>query len=336
MVENDQSSLSAEEDEHSVCSDSNDSSWYSAEESGESTSDETTLAPKKTSQKPCRYYNEGYCKNGKKCTFQHVCKYYLKGNCKWGSSCALKHSGRSDPDSSTSDGEGDRKKSKKSTNRRPHGKHYQWQIKHKREWQNIEHDYIIEAHYSLPGAKRIKLFNSKYGSVSINFDKMKVCGKQLKVRRMTFEDSRQKNEWIWYYLSDHQWTEYGKKVKKKKKKKKKNLSLGSNGKRSIKSAAVEKEYQKNQQGSLKFKTDKATYTICFKEMRQTNQETGTKRKVRRRPKFVAQKPKQRENIANALEDLRISPKQPVWQFEGNRGNWHDFKHRVWKYKYLLS
>lgn len=43
------------------------------------------------------------------------------------------------------------------------GKFYQWQLHDGKTWLNIEHDHVIEALYSLPENKGMKLYNSPYG-----------------------------------------------------------------------------------------------------------------------------------------------------------------------------
>ncbi|XP_043943671.1 uncharacterized protein LOC122815322 isoform X2 [Protopterus annectens] len=200
---------------------------------------------------------------------------------------------------------------------RSSNKQYQWQLK-KNEWMNIEHDSIIETHYSLPWAKSIKLFNTPYGKLFIDFNKMEIRNKRLQVRRQSFETSESENVWCWYYYRSKQWTEYGKK--------------DLQGKRiPVQSAAIERKYQKNKKGAFRFEARHSSYKISFQEMIQTNTKTGSKRKVRRRPKLLATPVQSLSTMFAHFHVAPLStattPRSAVWQFEGNTGKWYNFKHR---------
>lgn len=43
------------------------------------------------------------------------------------------------------------------------GRPYQWQINDGKGWKDVENDHIIEAQYSLPHSKSIKIYNTPYG-----------------------------------------------------------------------------------------------------------------------------------------------------------------------------
>lgn len=43
------------------------------------------------------------------------------------------------------------------------GRYYQWQLRGKGDWKDIENDHILEAQYSLPHTKSIKIYNTQYG-----------------------------------------------------------------------------------------------------------------------------------------------------------------------------
>lgn len=43
------------------------------------------------------------------------------------------------------------------------GRPYQWQINDGKGWRDVENDHIIEAQYSLPHTKSIKIYNTSYG-----------------------------------------------------------------------------------------------------------------------------------------------------------------------------
>ncbi|KAI9218742.1 hypothetical protein BC828DRAFT_350107, partial [Blastocladiella britannica] len=53
-----------------------------------------------TSHIPCKFFRQGTCAAGEKCSFSHsldstavvpICKHWAKGNCKFGARCALAH-----------------------------------------------------------------------------------------------------------------------------------------------------------------------------------------------------------------------------------------------------
>ncbi|XP_048463425.1 uncharacterized protein si:ch211-244b2.4 [Rhincodon typus] len=188
---------------------------------------------------PCKFYNKGKCKN-RNCTYLHVCKYYLNGNCRYGENCRLSHRMRSVSESSSSSNEDTPRRGR----RQPSEKHYRWQIQNGKEWNDIKHDHVIEAQYSMPGTKGMKLYHTKYGMISIDFNKMKVRGKDLKVRRKTLGDSPVKDEWLWYYHYKHNWKLFSDKGNR--------------------SADIESQYQQNLQNSIQITLDQRTYKILFR------------------------------------------------------------------------
>ncbi|CAB1346148.1 unnamed protein product, partial [Coregonus sp. 'balchen'] len=90
------------------CSESNSESSATEEESDSDAAGQqhghtpsTSAQSQKDQEEPCRYYNSGHCRDGKRCHYRHVCKYALKGNCRNGTKCRLKHpSSSSDRDGS--------------------------------------------------------------------------------------------------------------------------------------------------------------------------------------------------------------------------------------------
>ncbi|KAI1882115.1 hypothetical protein AGOR_G00247360 [Albula goreensis] len=284
-----------------------------------SSDNEQAATPRRSRHKQaCRYYNDGHCKYGNKCRDPHVCKYFQQGNCRYGNKCRLRHINISDDSSDEEDRDERRRRQHRSSSRdrkdldrRP----YVWQIDGGHGWEDIENDHIIEAQYSQPKVKGIKIYNTLFGAVSIDFNRMKVREKtKLRVRRYTSKQASQKTEWIWYYNSNHGWVPFGKKDSK-----------GQTA--SVTSARIEDEYQKGQRGSLRFNFNGATYEISFQGMRQENLSTKQKRRVARRPKYRPQ------NKAGGLEsrmrslDVSSSRGGPTWEFQGDQGKWHAFKHR---------
>ncbi|XP_035283555.1 protein mono-ADP-ribosyltransferase PARP12 isoform X1 [Anguilla anguilla] len=265
----------------------------------------------------CKFYNQGKCKNGKKCQYLHVCQYFLKGKCRYGSGCRLKHISNSGSESSEDEGQSrqrrnGRRRSSSGENAANDGRPYRWQLNSGSGWKNIENDHIIEAQYSRPSARGIRLYNTRFGVIAIDFKKMKVLKKTgLRVRRWSSSQAGLNTEWVWYCSRKNDWVQYGEK--------------DSKGKvASVTSSKIEKEFQKSPKGSLRFTIDATNYRINFRDMSQENFRNGRKRDVARRPKLMI--PQDRGgSVTAALQGLGVS--SPTWEFEGNSGKWYIFKHR---------
>ncbi|XP_068163110.1 protein mono-ADP-ribosyltransferase PARP12-like isoform X2 [Antennarius striatus] len=257
----------------------------------------------------CRFYNSGGCRDGPRCRYLHVCKYALRGKCRNGSKCKLNHNtGRG-----SSFGARRIHSHQPSTNdegtKGPilnDGRFYQWQLNARNSWKDIENDHVIEAQYSLPHTKSIKIYNTPYGSVNIDFNRMRVDGKSVRVRRL--DDGN--TEWIWYFTVHRKWNKYGTKV-----------SYGTCS--SVTSNDIEKKFKTDPKGSITFSITGETLEIRFEEMQQVGKKR--RRKVNRRPLY---RHKQAgagvSQAAAALHNLSLGS-GPKWQFEKKRGGWHDFK-----------
>ncbi|KAF7669668.1 hypothetical protein LDENG_00151620 [Lucifuga dentata] len=282
-----------------------DSDFSDAESDSDEDSDEETFTSGSGCQEePCRHYNSGFCRDGNKCNYLHFCKYALKGNCRYGSSCRLKH-----PVSSNESSTVENSRSTSAEMKLSDGRYYQWQLNDGKGWKDVDNDHIIEAHYSLPHTKRIKIYNTPYGVVNIDFKKMRVYGKSLKVRRL--DDGH--TTWFWYCSFRHKWVKYGEKDLK--------------GKASpVQSSDIEKKFQTNPASSYTFNIGADTFEIRYREMHQVGAKRN--RKVARRPQYRAQHagvgPAQ---AAAGFLGTKSPAKSPIWQFEGDSGKWHDFKHR---------
>ncbi|KAG7456225.1 hypothetical protein MATL_G00249480 [Megalops atlanticus] len=268
----------------------------------------------------CRHYNQGNCRYGKKCRYLHVCQHFLQGRCRYGNSCRLRHITNSESGSSADESEGRRRRrGRRRRGRRQRsssrdgeaggGRSYRWQIKGENGWMDIANCHIIEAQYSRPNAKGIILYNTQFGAISIDFNKMKVLHKsQLRVRRLSSSQPGLETEWIWYFSGNRGWVQFGEK--------------DSQGKvSSVQSSRIEREFQSNPNGSIQFTVDTTTYQISFREMRQENLSSGQKRKVSRRPQLKDAA----SSVTQALPRLSIST--PTWQFQANSGKWYNFKYR---------
>ncbi|CAJ1054741.1 uncharacterized protein si:ch211-244b2.4 [Xyrichtys novacula] len=288
---------SDEQEDSSECE--SDAAEYS--DSDEDSEDEDNS--QSSAGEPCKYYNSGGCRDGQRCRYLHVCKYALKGNCRYGSSCKLNHprGGR------VSSGAGSRARSVSPGPNLTDGRLYQWQLNAGNSWEDINNDHIIEAQYSLPHTKSIKIYNTPYGAVSIDFKRLRVYGKNLRVRRL--DDGN--TEWVWYCTLRRKWIKYGDKDSKGK--------LGP-----IKSADIEKKYQSNPTSSFTFNIGAETFEIKFREMRQVGQKG--KRRVNRRPVYRQQQAAGVQGATSSLHSLSVGTK-PQWLFEGDRGAWHVFKTR---------
>ncbi|XP_015256375.1 PREDICTED: uncharacterized protein LOC107101827 [Cyprinodon variegatus] len=257
-------------------------------------------------KQPCKYYNGRGCKDGANCSYLHVCKYFLTGNCRYQSSCKLNHSvggSRSSGARSSADDQ-----SAGSNPQLTDGRPYQWQINDGKGWKDVENDHIIEAQYSLPHTKSIKIYNTPYGAVTIDFNRIRVYGKNLRVRRL--DDGN--TVWAWYCALSGKWMKYGEKDSK-----------GNQG--PVKSADIERKFQSNPKSSLSFTAAGETFEIKFQEMKQVGK--NKKRKVTRRPVFRQQQARLgAAQLASPLQRLSLDSK-PQWQFEGDNGGWHEFKNR---------
>ncbi|XP_051974815.1 uncharacterized protein LOC127637671 [Xyrauchen texanus] len=299
--------MSDSEDSSSGFSDS-DSDSETASDSGSSSGNE---AVRHTTAKICKSYNHGCCHYGDKCWNLHICLHHAKGNCRYGARCRLNHkSSSSSPRQSERPGRKNHGRIQSPSpveNDGDDDRPYRWQLDIGRGWEDIVHDYILEAQYSRPNTKGIKIYNTRAGAISIDFTKMRVLKKtNIRVRR---KDSGQ-TEWLWWCQDDQGWCRYGEK--------------GSKGKAStLQSSKLEQEYQKNRKGSVQFSIDSTKYEVNFRGMSQKNVSTGHSRRVRRCPKY---EPQSGDGLSLKFKNLMAPPnKTPMWQFEGKSGNWHTFK-----------
>ncbi|CAL8405282.1 unnamed protein product [Arctogadus glacialis] len=102
------------------------------------------------------------------------------------------------------------------------------------------------------------------------------------VRRLTTVSSVTKpphytltTEWVWYYRDNHRsWVEYGQ---------------PDSGQRttSVTSRDLEQAYQKNPLNKVLIMKGFRKYLLSFKDMYQWNQALDTRRRVRRRPRFLS-------------------------------------------------
>nr|XP_020455265.1 zinc finger CCCH-type antiviral protein 1-like isoform X1 [Monopterus albus]XP_020455266.1 zinc finger CCCH-type antiviral protein 1-like isoform X1 [Monopterus albus] len=284
---------------------SDDETASESDLSDESGSDEES--DEDTDCQPCKYYNKSRCRDGDRCPYLHVCKFYLEGNCRYGSACRLKHSRGGGKDLSASSCSVDQS-TPRADPKLTNGQYYQWQFDDGGGWKDVANDHIIEAQYCLPHTKSIKLYNTPHGAVSIDFNRMRVYRKSLSVRRL--DDGN--TVWIWYCTVRRKWIKYG--------------DMDSKGNPSpVKSADIESKFQTNPTSVFTFSIGGDTFEIRFREMRQVSK--NKKRKVTRRPLYKQQQAGAGvSQLTSAVQNFSLGT-TPQWQFEGDSGRWHHFKHR---------
>ncbi|TNM91667.1 uncharacterized protein LOC130518996 isoform X1 [Takifugu flavidus] len=174
-------------------------------------------------------------------------------------------------------------------------KHFEWQAFINGRWVPIENDYVIEAHYTQPGAKQIKL-NTSSGCVCVDFDLLHGTNMTSQcspnIRRTCNLPPGQTEDMAWYFRDNQLWKEYGRQ------------SSGTFPS-SVSSKDIELQFLQNPQGSISFTVGSTGYTLDFASMSQINITTGMARNVRRRPK---------------LQSLGA----PRWQFLDFDGVWKDY------------
>ncbi|KAI7789495.1 hypothetical protein IRJ41_002661, partial [Triplophysa rosa] len=113
-------------------------------------------------------------------TAKHICKYYVNDSCRYGAGCRLNHN----PKSHASRGPNEHRERKSYDSDEDDGRPYRWQLDLGDGWEDIANDHILEAQYSRPNTKGIRIYNTRAGI---------------------------ETEWLWYYRGDHGWYQYGEK-----------------------------------------------------------------------------------------------------------------------------
>ncbi|CAL8385522.1 unnamed protein product [Boreogadus saida] len=142
---------------------------------------------------------------------------------------------------------------------------YSWEVLKGRQWTLLETSEEIEEDYCNP--------QNTYSTVDVEavcFDTM-TRGLQ-KVRRLSSISSVLQptsiltTEWLWYWEDEHgDWNQYDSPPNS--------------------STELEQKFQNNPQEVVEFTAGSQTYTLSLQDMIQTNKRYGTKRTVRRRPRF---------------------------------------------------
>ncbi|KAA0720627.1 Tetratricopeptide repeat protein 41 [Triplophysa tibetana] len=151
---------------------------------------------------------------------------------------------------------------------------YKWEVNDGKSWRDLRNMEDIERAYCdpknehSPGSRRVDLL-----SMTRNRDP---------VRRLSTVSSVSKpnhyiltTEWVWYYKGDHEnWMEYGKPDDKQRV-------------TSVTSRELEKAYVEDSTAEVTVIKGNRHYFVSFPDMYQRNPKHNTKRKVRRRPRFVS-------------------------------------------------
>ncbi|XP_053717712.1 uncharacterized protein LOC128756903 isoform X2 [Synchiropus splendidus] len=258
-----------------------------------SSSDAEDEDPEPQVQTPCRYYNQGGCRQGSRCLYPHVCVFAVQGRCRYGNRCRLTH-----PDGSA-------QQAPSAAPSLTDGRRFQWQLSSGSSWMDVSNDHVIEAQFSLPHRASITVFNTPYGRVTFSFPRMRVEGKDLRMRRL--DDGA--TQWLWFCKLDSKWVEYGAQ----------DLNGASGG---VKSSDIEEQFQNNPTGSCTFNNGCWTFTVSFKDMQHVSPNLSAR---------VARRPRYREKTSFVLSSLsaalgQMFRSQPRWQFVGDRGGvWCDFE-----------
>ncbi|XP_067110956.1 protein mono-ADP-ribosyltransferase PARP12-like isoform X2 [Osmerus mordax] len=150
---------------------------------------------------------------------------------------------------------------------------YQWEVKERRQWTALPNNEEIEKDYCDPS----KTYGQ--GLEPVCFDDM-TCGLNTARRLSTISSILQPSfilttEWLWYWQDESgNWIQYA-------------TASAVLRTASITSEDLEQRFQSDDKSDMDFTAGSQSYTLSFKDMMQTNKRFGTRRPVRRRPKFVS-------------------------------------------------
>ncbi|XP_066288951.1 protein mono-ADP-ribosyltransferase PARP12-like [Branchiostoma lanceolatum] len=175
---------------------------------------------------------------------------------------------------------------------------YQWQYRAPGadRWRHVGHDLNVMVEEAF-----CKVTEDSYSPVrldgntcAVNFTIMKAvvdCSpgdsrQEFEVRRLSTSSSVKSppghlfvTEWLWYWQDlGGTWVEYGQM----------NKSGEVRGTSSLSSKDIEEKYQDQQDADVTFSTGHHQYVLRLRDMCQENTKVGTRRDVRRRPKFVSE------------------------------------------------
>eukprot|EP00079_Xenopus_tropicalis_P031808 XP_017945579.1 PREDICTED: poly [ADP-ribose] polymerase 12 [Xenopus tropicalis] len=182
---------------------------------------------------------------------EEICLYYIRKNCIFKDKCMKDH----------------------------YHLPYRWQALRANGWEDMDDmESVEEAYCNISNGYHL----FKPWALDLNFDTMTY--KSCRLRRLSTPSSTSKpphyiltTDWLWYWKDEfNRWNEYGKQG-------------GSTAQAvsDICSSNVEKAFLLDKNATINFKAGSQTYELRLKDMVQKNLESGTERKVCRRPKFVS-------------------------------------------------
>ncbi|XP_046878440.1 protein mono-ADP-ribosyltransferase PARP12-like [Hypomesus transpacificus] len=177
---------------------------------------------------------------------------------------------------------------------------YQWEEKEGRQWTALPNNEEIEKDYCDPS----KIHSQ--GLEPVCFDDM-TCDLNKARRLSTISSILQPNfilttEWLWYWQDESgNWIQYA-------------TASAALRTASITSEDLEQRFQSDDKSDMDFTAGSQSYTLSFKDMMQTNKRYGTRRPVRRRPKFVS---------SSDAQTIKTSKRMPNNQsnFKALPGHW---------------
>ncbi|XP_056133324.1 protein mono-ADP-ribosyltransferase PARP12b isoform X2 [Lampris incognitus] len=248
----------------------------------------------------CSHYNKGTgmygtCTFKDGCTKLHLCQHFVQGYCMFGHKCMRQH---------VIDQDGCRmleerglggdiihdlpliyqnihqltalsSSSPKDSCIRVHfNLPYKWEVFDGDKWKDLRHMEEIERAFCDPRKTQSP------GARPVDFLTMR--READPVRRLSTVSSVTKpphyiltTEWLWYYKGDHEnWIEYGKPDDKQRT-------------TSVTSRNLEEVYMTNKSAEIKIVKGHRHYYLSFQDMYQRNPKHNTKRRVRRRPRFIS-------------------------------------------------
>ncbi|XP_034019423.1 protein mono-ADP-ribosyltransferase PARP12 isoform X2 [Thalassophryne amazonica] len=163
---------------------------------------------------------------------------------------------------------------------------YRWELQEGDHWTALPNNESIEKDYCNP--------ENTYGvgRPAVSFDTM-TCGAN-KVRRLSTPSYVLEpnfiltTQWVWYWEDESGvWNQYA-------------ATTSGHKASDIDSVALEQKFVNNDSDEVEFKAGSQTYSLSFKDMIQVNKQYGTKKVVRRRPRFVSTEDIQAKRVRRPL------------------------------------
>ncbi|KAK2858809.1 hypothetical protein Q5P01_003429 [Channa striata] len=176
---------------------------------------------------------------------------------------------------------------------------YRWEVKEDDQWTALQDNEMIEKDYCDPK-------NTYYsaGWPPVHFDTM-TCGTN-QVRRLSTINSLieptfiHTTEWLWYWEDEFgKWNMYA-------------SATAGHKVADMDSAKLEKMFLDNDKDVVEFTAGSQSYSLSFQDMIQTNKNYGTKRLVRRRPRFASAADVRERRVRRPLGQLTFATIPDHW------------------------